>query len=92
MIVEPIIVGTIDKARIERYLFWKPYIVEWRRVLETPQIVVVLGPRHRGERKVWRRDTRWPGAPLAQDLVWLWPCNTIDTRSHARRPVQVHVI
>jgi len=50
MIVEPVIVDIIDKARIESYLFWWPYVVEIRRVLKIPQIVVVLEPRHRGER------------------------------------------
>jgi len=46
MIVEPVIVGVIDEARIESYLFWGSYVVEIRRVLKNPQIVVVLEPRH----------------------------------------------
>ena len=48
MIVESVIVGIIDEARIESYLFWGPYVVETRRVLKNPQIVFVLEPRHRG--------------------------------------------
>ena len=68
MIVEPVIVGVIDEARIESYLFWGSYIVKIGRVLKNPQVVVVLEPRHRGGRtedgpthlgkKVWRSATR----------------------------------
>jgi len=36
MVIEPVIVGIIDEARIESYLFWWSYVVELRRMLETP--------------------------------------------------------
>ena len=36
MVIEPVIVGIIDKARIKSYLFWGSYVVELRRVFETP--------------------------------------------------------
>ena len=66
MIVEPVIVDIIDKARIESYLLRGTNVVEMGRMLKTPQVVVILEPRHMGERgsrwgwvgrKVWRRDT-----------------------------------
>ena len=66
MVIEPVIVAIIDKARIESYLLWGPNVVEVGRMLKTPQVVVILEPRHMGERgsrwgcverKVWRRDT-----------------------------------
>ena len=52
MIVESVIVGVIDEARIESYLLWGPHVVETRRMLKNPQIVFVLEPRHRGGRAV----------------------------------------
>ena len=36
MVIEPVIVGIIDKAGIESYLFWWSYLVELRRLFETP--------------------------------------------------------
>ena len=36
MIVEPVIVDIVDEARVESYLFWRPYVIEIGRVLETP--------------------------------------------------------
>ena len=48
MIVEPVIVDIIDKTRIECNLFWRPNVIKLRGVPEAPQIVVVLGPWHRG--------------------------------------------
>ena len=50
MVVEPVIVGISDKARIESDLFWRSYVIEMRRLLKIPQIVFVLERRHRGER------------------------------------------
>jgi hypothetical protein len=64
MVVEPVIVDIIDKARIERYLFRGPYVVKMGWMVKTSQIVVVLRSRHREGmvniwccvwRKVWRR-------------------------------------
>ena len=49
MIVEPVIVDTIDKARIECNLFRGSYVVKLKGMLETSKIIVVLGSRHRGE-------------------------------------------
>ena len=49
MIVESVIVDTIDKARIECDLFRGSYVVKLKGMLETPQIIVVLGSWHRGE-------------------------------------------
>lgn len=46
-VVESVIVGIIDKARIESYLLWRPNVVERGRVLKTSQVVVVLESRHR---------------------------------------------
>lgn len=66
MVVESVIVGIIDKARIESDLFWRPDIIEIGRLLKIPQIIVVLGSRHGGGRaadgiasggEVWREDT-----------------------------------
>ena len=48
MVVESVIVGIVDEARVESYLFRRSYVIEIRRVLEIPQIVVVLEHRHRG--------------------------------------------
>jgi len=50
MIVESVIVGIIDGARIESHSSRRPYVVEIRRVLKTHQIVLVLEPRNEGER------------------------------------------
>lgn len=52
MVVEPVIVDIIDEARIERYLFRRPYVVKMRGVFKTPQIVLVLRSRHRRERLI----------------------------------------
>lgn len=35
MVIESVIVGILDKARIESYLFWGSYVVELRGVFET---------------------------------------------------------
>jgi hypothetical protein len=54
MVVEPVVVDIIDKARIESYLFRRSYVVKLRGMFETPQIVVILKSRHRGERVIGR--------------------------------------
>jgi hypothetical protein len=45
-------VGVIDKARIESYLFWRPKAMESRKELEIPHVIVELKPGHWGERAV----------------------------------------
>lgn len=75
MVVEPVIVVIIDKTRVESYLFWRPYVVEIRRVLKTPQIVVVLEPRHRREQAADGAGSKeksvaagdWAGASIPGD-------------------------
>ena len=52
IVVEPVIVGVIGKARIESYLFWGANAVESRKEFEIHHVVVVPEPGHRGERTV----------------------------------------
>ena len=88
MVIEPVIVAIIDKTRIESYLFWGSYIGKVRWALEVPQVVLVLGPRHRRERvvdgaplrKVWRWDVTRRASPSQEIQWWSWPYNTIETR------------